>query len=276
MTSASGKYSNLAKRVLVAVLAVPLMLLGIFWSPWAYFALFLIICTVSVLEFYRLIAAEGHPPLIRWGLPLSVLAYTIPFAVKMGLLSDASYLLIFPGIALIFLSELYRKAHTKPFTNLAYTFLGLVYVALPFALLHTIAFYRGQYEPGIVAGILFLTWASDTGGYFAGLSFGRTKLFERISPRKTWEGFAGSAALGLAMAWVLSGFIEVLPLWKWIVLSILAFTAGTFGDLVESLFKRSLHTKDSGSILPGHGGFLDRFDAMLLSLPFIAAFLALF
>lgn len=276
MRSASPKLSNLAKRVIVAAVSAPLLLLGVFWSPYAFFGLFLFVSTVTLFEFYRLLATEVCPPRVIWGLSLAVLVYATPFMVKINLLPQGIYMVLFPASALVFLSELYRKGDTKPFTHLAYTFIGIVYVALPFAMLHFIAFYGGTYEPRIIAGILLLTWASDTGGYFAGRYFGRTKLFERVSPKKTWEGFVGSALLSLLIAWAVYAIFGVLPLWKWMVLGGLAITAGTFGDLVESLLKRSIHIKDSGSLLPGHGGFLDRFDAMLISLPFMAAFLELF
>ncbi len=139
-----------------------------------------------------------------------------------------------------------------------------------------IAFSQGRYHPLIVIGILLLTWASDTGGYFAGTAFGKTKLFQSISPKKSWEGLIGGAILTLVIAYLISLFADFLPLWKWMVMGVITVVAGTYGDLVESLFKRSIKIKDSGQTLPGHGGFLDRFDALLLSLPFIAAFLKLF
>ncbi|MCL4155446.1 UNVERIFIED_CONTAM: hypothetical protein GTU68_014602 [Idotea baltica] len=134
----------------------------------------------------------------------------------------------------------------------------------------------GSYQFELVVGILLLTWASDTGGYFAGTMFGKTKLFLRISPKKSWEGFVGGTILTLLIAVAMSYYADILPLWKWLMIGVLTVTAGTYGDLVESLFKRSINIKDSGETLPGHGGFLDRFDALLLSLPFIAAFLKLF
>jgi phosphatidate cytidylyltransferase len=175
--------------------------------------------------------------------------------------------------AIVFFIKLYKFSDNKPFTSIAYTFLGIIYVVIPFSLLHVIAFLDGRYNHEIVIGILLLTWASDTGGYFAGTRFGRTKLFERISPMKSWEGFLGGFTFTVLIAVLASMAFPVLPWWKWLGCGIITSIAGTYGDLVESLFKRSIQIKDSGSMLPGHGGFLDRFDAMLLSLPFVAAFL---
>jgi phosphatidate cytidylyltransferase len=120
-------------------------------------------------------------------------------------------------------------------------------------------------------GMLLLLWASDTGAYFAGVRFGRTKLFERVSPKKSWEGSIGGAlASGLTAAILCYFFTDVNPV-HWVLLAIIMVVAGTYGDLVESLFKRSIAIKDSGSAIPGHGGFLDRFDGLLISAPFVAA-----
>jgi phosphatidate cytidylyltransferase len=119
-------------------------------------------------------------------------------------------------------------------------------------------------------------WASDTGAYFAGTFFGKRKLFERISPKKSWEGFFGGAALALAFAYGLSLYFHTLTVQQWMIIGVIIVVGGTFGDLVESLLKRSIEIKDSGSILPGHGGFLDRFDGLFICAPFIVAYLEIF
>jgi phosphatidate cytidylyltransferase len=171
---------------------------------------------------------------------------------------------------------LYKRGERKPFTNIAFTFLGVIYVAVPFSLLHVFILRNGVYSYQILLGCLFLLWASDTGAYFAGVRYGKTKLFERVSPKKSWEGSMGGALAALMMAFVLAFVFQDLPPWQWHVIAVIIVVAGTYGDLVESLFKRSIAIKDSGSSLPGHGGFLDRFDGLLLSAPFIATFLNIF
>ena len=122
-------------------------------------------------------------------------------------------------------------------------------------------------------GCLLLHWAHDVGAYFVGVRYGRTKLFERLSPKKSWEGSAGGAFLTFLVIFIGSYWADSLKLWEWAVIGILVVVAGTLGDLVESQLKRSLAIKDSGQSIPGHGGFLDRFDGLLISTPFIAAFL---
>lgn len=276
MRSNLNKYNNLTQRIIIAILGVVIIIPALYWHPWAYFVVFLIISFLSLREFYMLVGIDGYLPLKFWGTLSGMLIYTFTFLVQMDIIEPVIFYLVFPFSAIIYFIKLYKKSDVKPFTNIAYTFLGILYVAIPFSLLHVIAFSTGNYHFELVAGILILTWASDTGGYFAGTLFGKTKLFERISPKKSWEGFVGSVILTLIIAFVISMFVNALPLWKWIVMGILTVIAGTYGDLVESLFKRSIKIKDSGTSLPGHGGFLDRFDALLLSLPFIAAFLKLF
>jgi phosphatidate cytidylyltransferase len=237
---------------------------------------FLIITFLLLKEFYKLVGIDGYLPLSFWGTLTGMLIYTFTFLAQKSYIDADVLFLVFPFGSIIFFIKLYKKSDVKPFTNIAYTFLGILYVAVPFALLHVIAFSTGVYRFEIVTGILLLTWASDTGGYFAGTLFGKTSLFKRISPKKSWEGFVGGAILTLLIAYFISLFVDIFPMWKWMTIGLLTVIAGTYGDLVESLFKRSIKIKDSGASIPGHGGFLDRFDAMLLSLPFIAAFLRLF
>jgi phosphatidate cytidylyltransferase len=194
-------------------------------------------------------------------------------------------LLILPAFILIII-ELYRKQE-KPFDSLAHTFFAIIYIAVPFSLFPFSAFsrtgldslvYHGNivFSPGIVVGFLLLLWANDTGAYLTGITLGRHRLMERISPGKTWEGFFGGLVLSVAAAWLLSGWLGGVGTSGWIIISIIISTAGTYGDLTESMLKRSMGVKDSGSVMPGHGGFLDRFDSALISFPLVFLFISLF
>lgn len=256
----------------------------VFGSEWTYFAIFFGICLFSMVEFYRLLGVDGQFPLKTYGTVNGLLGFTLTFLIEKGALSDKYYLLIFISLSTGYLIILYEKKGLKPFINIAVTFLGIMYVALPYALLNLAAFYvsvsdesgeyRYQYE--VIMGALFLLWASDSGAYFAGKAFGRRKLFERVSPKKTWEGVIGGALLAAFIAVLLARGYNTIEDWKWYCIAFIIVVGGTYGDLVESLFKRSIQIKDSGRAIPGHGGFLDRFDGLLFAAPFIVALVRLF
>lgn len=213
----------------------------------------------------------------RWfGTFCGVFIFTLSFLIEYGKISYVFYYLIFPIVSCLYMIKLYKKFERKPFTNIAYTFLGILYIAVPFSLLNIAVFEEGHYNFEIILGCLLILWASDTGAYFAGTFFGKRKLFERISPKKTWEGFFGGAVLALIFAYGLSWYFHTYDLVQWLMIGLIIIVGGTFGDLVESLLKRSIEIKDSGNSIPGHGGFLDRFDGLLISAPFILAYLKIF
>ena len=268
------KYSNLAQRSITSLVGALLILAALIYSDWTYFLIFATILGISQMEFYKLSGLDGMLPLKTFGTILGLLIFALTFMVEKERLPHEYLFLIFPLVSLTFFIKLYKKTDKKPFTGVAYTYLGIFYVALPFSLLNFAVFsVDSVYHYEILVGCLLILWASDTGAYFAGTRFGKTKLFERISPKKSWEGFLGGAFLAIVVAFVLSQYFVVLEDWKWLVIAGIIIIAGTYGDLIESLFKRSIEIKDSGSVLPGHGGFMDRFDGLLLSAPFITAFL---
>jgi phosphatidate cytidylyltransferase len=272
MLSFFNKLSNLQLRIIAAIIGGSIVINAIYWSDWSYFMLFLCICFLANLEFYDLLINDKKKPNKYLGTFIGLTTYVVVFLVEKEILPSILLILLFPLCALLFIYELYFS-NKKPFNNVAYTLLGVLYVSIPFSLMHIATFNHGRYSWQICLGCLFLLWASDTGAYFAGKNFGKTKLFPRISPGKTWEGTIGGAIASLGIAVLLSSYYTELKLWQWIILAIIIVVAGSYGDLVESSFKRSLKIKDSGSAIPGHGGFLDRFDGWLLSAPFIVTFL---
>ncbi|MDL5049203.1 phosphatidate cytidylyltransferase [Oscillatoria amoena NRMC-F 0135] len=276
MSKILSGYNNLTQRLITAVIGAAAIIAGVAYGEWTYFAVFLIICFFSLLEFYKLAGLDGLIPLKTLGTLSGVVIYALSFFVERGDISPRYYLLLFPLISLAYMIKLYKKTELKPFTNIAYTFLGIFYIAVPFALLNHAAFDDGYYNYEIILGAFLILWASDTGAYFAGTRFGKHKLFERISPKKSWEGFWGGAALAMTMTYGLSLYFQSLSVVNWLIVALLIIIGGTFGDLVESLLKRSMAIKDSGDSLPGHGGFLDRFDGLFISAPFIVAYLELF
>ncbi len=275
MKSSLDKYSNLTQRIIVGLTGMAVFLTAIIYSQWTYFLLISLITLFSILEFYKLTGLDGKLPLKYWGAFSAILLVVISFLVASDYLHPKYYYIILPVATSIFFIKLYSKRDSKPFSSIAFTFLGILYIGVPFSLLNIIAFHFGTYNYQIIIGMLLLIWAADTGAYFAGTKFGKTKLFERVSPKKSWEGLIGGALLNLIIALSLSHFFDILPVWKWIVIGLIMVIGGTYGDLVESLFKRSIEIKDSGRTIPGHGGFLDRFDGLLLAIPFIIAFLKL-
>jgi phosphatidate cytidylyltransferase len=282
VTSSLSKYSNLTQRIITGLLGAAGIIAAICFGPWTYFLVFFIICSFSLWEFYKLAGMDGMLPQKTFGTICGVFVYSLSFFIEKGDISYRYYFLIFPLISFVYLIKLYKKFERKPFTNIAFTYLGIFYVAVPFTLLNIAAFENGSYNYQVMFGCLFILWASDTGAYFAGTLFGKRKLFERISPKKSWEGFFGGALLAMVFAVSLPWFFHsigqgsTVSLLGWIIIGLIIIVGGTFGDLVESLLKRSIEIKDSGDALPGHGGFLDRFDGLLISAPFIVAYLEIF
>jgi phosphatidate cytidylyltransferase len=275
VTEAIRKYNNLTQRIITGVLGAAAIITGICLSSWIYFGLFLFLIVVTLNEFYKLVAADEILSERVYGIASGVILFAITFFVEKGELSPRWFLLIFPVIAIVFIIKLY-KAEKRPFTNVAFTLLGIVYVALPVSLLNFAAFREGKYRFEMILGTLLILWATDTGAYFAGTYLGKHKLFPRISPKKTWEGFAGGALLALIFAYGMSCYFDIMSTVEWLIVGVIIIVAGTFGDLVESLLKRSIEIKDSGNVLPGHGGFLDRFDGLLIAAPFLVAYIELF
>ncbi|PLK43069.1 phosphatidate cytidylyltransferase [Emticicia sp. TH156] len=276
MTRKLNQLSNLNQRIIAAVVGVSIILTGVLYNEWTFWVLFLVISVLTQIEFYKLLKLDSNLPLTFYGTLCGVILNALTFLIEKDFLPFKYYYLIVPLLTVTFFIKLYKKKDTKPFANLGYTFLGILYVAVPFALINEMVLTDSGYEPTLLLGCLFILWGSDTGAYFAGRFLGKRKLFERVSPKKTWEGFFGGAILALLIAFILTKYFDCVSPWQWYAVAVIISVTGTLGDLVESLFKRSIAIKDSGSLIPGHGGFLDRFDGLLLSMPFILTFLKIF
>jgi phosphatidate cytidylyltransferase len=264
--------SNFWKRAITGALFLVVMIGGITWNYWSFYALFFIISMLGLAEFYKLLSNAGIQPQKWVGVIIGALIFLLIVADSM-LNKYMVFALAFPFIASIFFVELYRDK-AMPFQNIALTIMGLVYVLMPFAAWVSYLYpARGTYNFHIVLGYFFILWTNDTGAYLTGSAFGRHKLWERISPKKTWEGFIGGLVLSMGVAYLLSHYYTELNPVLWVLIGFIVSVFGTLGDLVESMFKRSLDVKESGGILPGHGGILDRFDGVLLSTPFVIGLL---
>ena len=257
------------------------MLGGLYTGRYSFVLLFGIITAACLWEFYRLVLSRNNRAdlgRLFIGLALGLTPSAATTIVQLQLVQKAENFIIlaarlfFPIVFLAFIYELYTRS-SQPFTNIAYLVLGMVYIGVPFALLDLIAFDGDYFYANTVFGLLLLTWTNDTAAYVVGSRFGKHPLFPRISPKKTWEGSAGGWLITLLVAWGLSRFIHDLSPLQWMGLGLIVAVFGSFGDLVESMLKRSVAIKDSGSLLPGHGGMLDRFDAFIFLLPYATAYL---
>jgi len=228
-------------------------------------------------EFYGLVEKEAKIPVVRpwnivggFALVLGGFCYT---ALNASIIAFVPYVIY---LFVLFISELYLKRQ-NPIHSLAYSLLGQMYIALPFALANYLVF---AYEPGsyryvYVLALLVFIWVNDTFAYLTGMTFGKHRLFERISPKKSWEGFIGGALVSIASSLIFAHFYPNLSLVLWMGFAAVTVVFGTWGDLFESLIKRTLGVKDSGNMIPGHGGILDRFDSTIFAIPAVFIYLIL-
>lgn len=230
-------------------------------------SLFLLLC---LYEFQKMIekngASMGKFSFLLWG----VISYFIVLLYLWDIWGMKYLLLIILIIFKIIIAELYND-YKSPISNIGMIMLGLIYIVLPFSILNFLFYPElnfGFPTNVLLIGFFIVIWGNDTFAYLSGMAFGKHKLFERISPKKTWEGTIGGAIFGVIVAIVFSVFFKELNVFQWIGYALTIIIFGTFGDLFESLIKRTLGLKDSGTIMPGHGGILDRFDSVLLAAPF--------
>lgn len=273
--------NNLLQRGITGFFFVLVIVGGIYAGPFTFVLLFTLVTGLCLWEFFGLVLSRQHRrDLIRrlLALGLGMVPFLLSTIVQLDLVQEQetfiaiASLLIFPFIFSAFIYELYTKSE-RPFSNVAFVVLGMVYLGVPFSLMLFVAFQDGQYFPNLVFALLAMNWMNDTGAYLIGSQLGKNPLFPRISPKKTWEGAAGGLLGTLLISVLFWQFFQELRLIDWLVLSVIVTLFGSLGDLVESMLKRSVKIKDSGSLLPGHGGLLDRFDAFIFLLPFATAYL---
>jgi len=244
------------------------MVTAIVFSPLFFAGLFFCVTLLGLHEFYKLIQSGGKSPQMALGLFSGGAVFAGLAAIANGWLTSKCLLLLLPLVSIIFIAELYRFKKS-PFENIAMTLVGVLYIAMPFGLLNFFYLSGHNYAFILLLGYFVILWINDTFAYLFGTAFGKHRLFERISPKKTWEGSIGGFLMGIITAWVISLIFKDIVFYQWAIISAIITVAGGYGDLVESMFKRSVNTKDTGSILPGHGGILDRFDCVFFSAPFV-------
>lgn len=241
------------------------------------FGSFLLFVTLGCsYEFFRMVRLQGSKPGIGLGYVYAVLVVLLVILVpligmKGFVLTLAGFTLFPTTFALAAIVQLWRQSE-QPFREAAYTMVPMLYVALPLSLMLSVL---GDYGPHVLLMIVALVWVNDSGAYIGGSLFGKHKMWMRHSPGKTWEGTVFGVAVAILLAVFVGPLMSDIAWYHWLVLGFICSAVDTLGDLVESMLKRSVGVKDSGNIMPGHGGFLDRFDSLLIIMPFVFAYLTL-
>ena len=271
---------NFIVRAITGVIFVAAIVIS-FLNPTAMVFLFAIITGMTIWEFAELV---NDRPYVHINQFISTVAGVYLFfamaGYNSGLTPSTVFIPYILSIIYMLVAELYLK-EKDPINNWAYTMLPQLYIALPLSMVNVLAFPESNsYSPVMPLSVFVFLWLNDTGAYCVGSLLGRHKLFPRISPGKSWEGSIGGGVVVILMALLLSHLFSIyfpedqnLSALQWTGLGLVVAVFGTWGDLVESLFKRTLGIKDSGSILPGHGGMLDRFDSSLLAIPAAVVYL---
>lgn len=266
--------NNLVQRTITGIVFLTLVIGAIVFHKISFFILFELIIIFSMDEFYSLTEKENYKPQKLYGIITGAIIFAANFFYVTQNIGTKIFLPLIILTAGIFIFELYRRSE-KIMADVGFTLLGIIYIALPLSLANYIVFENGNYHWRLLLGFFILTWIFDTIAYIFGISFGKHRLFARISPKKSWEGFIGGFIFTIIASYPISLIFTELNLMQWAITAIIVSVVGTYGDLVESSFKRSYDQKDSGKMLPGHGGILDRFDAILFSLPVFYIFLQL-
>lgn len=282
----SEKVKNLIIRAITGAVFVAIMVVGISFRPNVMILLFAAITGLTIWEFTGLVNQSENVAVNRFISTAAGIYFFLAVAgYCSGLTPSAAFVPYLLTVVYLLVSELYLK-QTNPINNWAYTMLSQMYIALPFSMINVLAFRSTPdgnvtFEWLLPLSLFIFLWTNDTGAYCSGSLLGRHKLFPRISPGKSWEGSIGGAVFVMIAAAIIyflnvgqtDGLVAGMPLWQWLGLGLVVVVFGTWGDLVESLFKRTLGIKDSGNILPGHGGMLDRFDSSLMAIPAAVVYL---
>ena len=269
---------NFLKRSLSGITYVLIIGASVLLHPYLFFGIFSIVQFFLLKEFRKLLEPKGF----SFNLVLNYFAgfylFSVSFSASIGWIDPILAITVIPLLLLIPIYEIIRKS-TKPTENTAASMLAFIYISIPFALINLLVFpvFTGKdsFYPPIFMGILIIIWLYDTGAYLVGSLTGKHKLLKRISPKKSWEGVIGGGVITILTSILIAVVLQSPDLQSWLGIAIIAVVSGTAGDLFESLLKRNAGVKDSGNIMPGHGGLLDRFDSMLFVIPPVTVWLIL-
>ena len=265
--------NNLTVRTIAGFVFTTVVIGSALLGPWALGAVFFFFALVGLFEFYQMVSHDSQEkPRTVFGFALGIGLYVMLMFHAMDKLESVAFWLLVPVLVLLLVAELIHL-DKRAVDHISVTVMGLFYVIIPFAMVNDLAFITGKFEWEIPLGFFIILWGNDTAAYITGKFLGRTKLYEKVSPNKTWEGLIGGIVAAIFGGYILSKYFVSLDAKHWMIVAAIIAVFANLGDLFESHLKRSYGVKDSGNIIPGHGGVLDRFDGLLLALPVVIFYL---
>ena len=255
--------SNLFKRLLSGLIFVSIVIVAILFSEYSYITLIALFGFIGIWEFSKIIQLKSIAAYIFYGVAIFLL-------LKRSETYGVTLILIITILSSIYLIyQLFTKKEITFLNDRSKLGLTVRYIIFSMSFLMLLPFYNGSYNSHLIISILVLIWVNDSFAFLVGKNFGKRKLFVSISPKKTIEGFIGGIFFALIAAVLISKYNNDFTLLNWMIIALIVSVIGTIGDLVESKFKRQANIKDSGTIMPGHGGILDRLDSLLFVAPFV-------
>jgi phosphatidate cytidylyltransferase len=268
---------NLFTRTITGIVFVACIIGSLLWHPFAFSAVIFVLMIIGLREFYQLSHLHNIQPDRLTGYSVSSIIFLLSILNAFEKISPWMLAALVPLVFIFFLAEMFRNRENA-MLNLAFSIFPVAYISIPLSML---IYLMSPLVTGdnpywhIPLAFFFILWSHDTFAYLTGILLGKHKLMEKVSPKKTWEGTIGGTIFGMTAAYIISLFFTEIMTWQWIIAGLIISVTGTLGDLSESLLKRSFHVKDSGTVFPGHGGVLDRFDAVLFSAPSLFCYLIL-
>jgi len=270
--------NNFLQRSATGILFGLCIIGSIISEQWLFSFLFLIFTVVAIFEFVKLYGDKNHklPGVIS--VSIGTIVYVLLSLFNLGICNSQNLIVLVPLLFVVIGAFLFVKTD-KPFQLASGVLMSVFYIAVPFALLgffFNFKVWEGQPDYILLLAFFAFIWINDTGAYLTGKAFGNRKLWPRVSPGKTWEGFAGGLIFSLLAALIWQIYYPAPDFLFWFYYALIIVVFGTFGDLLESLLKRSAGVKDSGKFFPGHGGVLDRLDSTVLAAPMAYAYIYFF